>query len=48
MCVMSLVSPKEADPVWTNEVSYSTAAEVSREGDARREKQASSTLYRLS
>lgn len=39
---------QEADPIWTDEVSYSTAAEISGEGDPRWEEQAASTLHRLS
>ncbi len=33
--VMSFVAVQEADPVWTDEVSYSAAAEISGEGDPR-------------
>lgn len=47
-CVMLCVAFQEADPVWTDEVSHSTAAEISGEGDPRREEQAASTLHRLS
>lgn len=37
MDIMACVASQEADPVRTDEVSYSTAAEISSEGDSRRE-----------
>lgn len=47
-CTMSYVAFQEVDPVWTDEVSHSTAAEVSGKGDHWWEEQAASAIYWLS